>query len=278
MPYFTGSRGRVHHDAWLPDGDVRSVIVFLHGFAEHIGLYDVMGRRLAAAGHAVHAFDEVGHGRSDGKRAVIESWDHLVDDALMLVRLVRRQHPGMPLILMGHSHGALAATLLAIRNPGLASALVLSGAAVRPLAWVAEEIAGEAETPDDLDPTTLLSRHPDYVHALLHDPLVYQGGFPREYLLAMTRTWPEVADALADGRPTLPTLLVHGEDDPLVPLSVPREVATLLPDATLRVFAGDLHDVLNEHDRDQVHDTVAAWLAETLLESPTSRPTSNVGG
>lgn len=273
MSYFTGCRGQIHHREWLPDSTVRGAVVFLHGFGEHVGLYDALGRHLAAAGYAMHALDEIGHGRSDGPRAVIESWDDLVADAEVLVRLARRRHPGVPLTLMGHSHGSLAAILLAIRRPGLASALVLSGAAVRPLEWVAAELAGEVEELEELDPTTLLSRHPDYVHALTHDPLVFHGGFPRENLLGMTRAWPEVEAALQAGRPTFPVLLVHGENDPLVPLSVPREVAERLPDATLRVFPGDLHDVLNEHDRDRVHDVVTGWLAERLPAGAVTRDT-----
>ena len=81
MPFFDGSCGRIFHDSWLPDGDVRAVVVLLHGYAEHLGLYDALGRRLAAEGHAVHAMDCVGHGRSDGVRAQVQSWDHYVADA-----------------------------------------------------------------------------------------------------------------------------------------------------------------------------------------------------
>ena len=62
----------------MPDRDARSVVVFLHGYAEHLGLYDTLTRRLVADGHAVHAMDAGGHGRSDGEGAVIASWDHYV--------------------------------------------------------------------------------------------------------------------------------------------------------------------------------------------------------
>src|SRR3954447_22474342 len=105
MPDFDGRCGRIFHDSWLPDGEARCAVVVLHGYGEHLGLYDPLARRLVADGHAVHASDAVGHGRSDGERAVIPSWDHLVDDARTLVRLVRAQHPGAPVIVLGHSGG-----------------------------------------------------------------------------------------------------------------------------------------------------------------------------
>lgn len=261
MPFFDGCRGRIFHDSWLPDGDARLVVVLLHGYTEHLGLYDALGRRLAGQGYAVHAMDCIGHGRSDGERGCLESWDRYVTDARRLTDLAAAQHPGAPIVLIGHSGGALAAYLLAAREPGAVSALVLSGGPLRPLDWVHAQLAGEVGgTEELLDPTSMLSTHPDYVHALLHDPLVYQGDFRVETLAAIVRAWPEAEAALAAGRPELPVLVVHGENDPVVPVADARFVASALPRAELVTFPGDLHDVLNEHDRDAVHDAMVRFL------------------
>jgi acylglycerol lipase len=260
MSYFTGTCGRIYHDSWLPTAEARCAVVVLHGYGEHLGLYDPLARRLVAEGHAVHAMDAVGHGRSDGERGVIASWDHYVDDARALVGLVRAQHPASPLVVIGHSGGALAAALLGLRDLRAADALVLSGGPLLPLDWVDTELAtGAAETAEG-EPTEFMSTHPDYVHALLHDPLVWKGGFRREMLLALRATWAEADRGLSAGQPTVPVLVVHGEADPVVPVEHAREVAARLPRATLRTFPGDLHDVLNEHDRDAVHDVVVGFV------------------
>ena len=264
MPWFQGSRGRIHHDAWLPEdpSDVRSVVLLVHGYAEHIGLYDAFARRLTSDGHAVYAFDCFGHGRSDGEPAVIATWDDWVADVRTLRSLAAAEHPGVPVVLAGHSGGALAAILLGLRHPDECDALVLSGGPLRPLAWALEQVDGGAGESEDLHPTEMLSTHPDYVHALMHDPLVYSGGFRAETLMALIRTWPEVERGLQSGLPDRPVLMVHGEADPVVPVAVSREVASRLPGATLRTFPGDLHDVLNEHDRDDVHDVVAEFVGQ----------------
>ncbi|MDQ4119706.1 MAG: lysophospholipase [Actinomycetota bacterium] len=267
MPTFTGSRGRVFHDRWLPEHPARSAVVLVHGYGEHLGLYDALGRRLTADGHAVHAFDVVGHGRSDGDRAVIASWDHVVDDARRLAELARARHPGTPLTVVGHSGGAVAAMLLAQRSPGIMDALVLSGGPLRHLAWVDAELALGHDEGEPGEPVEFLSTHPGYVHALLHDPLTWKGGFRAETLRALRATWPEIEAGLAGGRPAVPTLLVHGEADPIVPVADSHAVAARLPRATVVTFPGDLHDVLNEHDRDAVHDTVAGFLAEAPWSS-----------
>jgi alpha-beta hydrolase superfamily lysophospholipase len=258
MSAFIGSQGRVHHDEWLPDGDVRGVVVLLHGYGEHLGLYDALARRLAADGLAVLAMDAVGHGRSDGERAVIASWDHYVDDARVLVALGSDRHPGRPVVIVGHSGGAAAACLLALRSPGIARALVLSGAPLRPLEWV------DADDEVDVDPSEMFSTHPEYLHALLHDPLTWHGGFRPETVRALAATWPEITAGLAAGRPDVPVLFVHGEEDPVVPIDDARANAAALPQARLATIPGDLHDVLNEHDRDVVHERVADFVTASM--------------
>ncbi|SDO44426.1 alpha/beta hydrolase [Geodermatophilus sp. DSM 45219] len=265
MPFFDGSRGRIHHDAWLPDGEVRAVAVFCHGgFGEHLGLYEPLGRRLAADGIAVHALDAIGHGRSDGERDLLPSWDDYVDDARTLAGLAQAQHPGRPLVLMGHSGGGVAALLLAQRSPDLAQALVVSAPPAQPLPWVEALMAEDAGEVADPDPGTVFSTHPEYLDALRNDPLVHRGPVPRQTMEAVVATWPAVAAGVAEGRPSIPTLVLHGEDDPMVPVEDSRALVARLPRATLRTFPGDLHDVLNEHDRDAVHDVVAGFVLAQL--------------
>ena len=76
----------------------------------------------------------------------------------------------------------------------------------------------------------------------------------------MAGSWPAVAAGVAEGRPSIPTLFLHGEADPMVPVEDSRALVARLPRATLRTFPSDLHDVLNEHDRDAVHDVVAEFV------------------
>jgi pimeloyl-ACP methyl ester carboxylesterase len=140
----------------------------------------------------------------------------------------------------------------------------MAPSAARSSQWIDAELAtGAAETVVG-DPTEWMRTHSQYVHALLHDPLTWKGGFRRESLLAVRAVWPEVAAGLAEARPALPVLLVHGEADPIVPVADAHAVAQTLPHARLRAFPGDLQDVLNEHDRDAVHDVVAMFLATVV--------------
>ncbi|MFP5282311.1 MAG: alpha/beta hydrolase [Actinomycetes bacterium] len=87
-------------------------------------------------------------------------------------------------------------------------------------------------------------------------------------MLGLAATWPTIEVGLASGAPAVPTLFVSGAADQIVPVDMVRRVAGRLPDARLATFPGDLHDVLNEHDRDAVYQAVAAFLAETVVGQP----------
>jgi hypothetical protein len=50
-----------------------------------------------------------------------------------------------------------------------------------------------------------------------------------------------------------------------VPVIDAHTVAAALPQANLRIFPRDLHEV-NEHDRDTVHGVVAAFLGAVIAQ------------
>ena len=58
----------------------RSTVLLVHGLGEHAGRYAPLLTTLLAAGHTVVAYDQRGHGASDGRRGVLRDFDDLVDD------------------------------------------------------------------------------------------------------------------------------------------------------------------------------------------------------
>jgi len=57
----------------------------------------------------------------------------------------------------------------------------------------------------------------------------------------------------------VPTLLLVGDADPLIPVDVVRDAAALLPDARVQVFPGAAHRVM-EHDPDGFDAAVRAFV------------------
>lgn len=102
---------------WGADGS--SDVVCVHGVAQHGGVFEELGKRLAAAGHAVTAIDLRGHGES-GREPPWNRGTH-VDDLLETVDSLGIESA----IWIGHSFGGMLAAEVAARVPDRTSRLAL---------------------------------------------------------------------------------------------------------------------------------------------------------
>ncbi|PNH06789.1 Monoglyceride lipase [Tetrabaena socialis] len=95
---------------WVPTQGLRvcGVVVMVHGFTVHSGLFSGVAQHLAEQGLAVVSYDQQGHGLSDcfeGLRGYIRGFADLVEDAVQVLGWARSQHPGVPAFLLGESLG-----------------------------------------------------------------------------------------------------------------------------------------------------------------------------
>jgi alpha-beta hydrolase superfamily lysophospholipase len=253
-----GARGGLVVRRWDSPAP-RRIVLIAHGYGEHSGRYEHVARRLADDGAVVYAPDHLGHGRSDGERGLVEDVEVLVDDVGAVATLAREQHPDLPLALLGHSLGGIVATRFAQRGDHGLSALVLSGPVIGGNPEIEGLLAFDPIPEVPLDPS-MLSRDPAVGEAYASDPLVYHGPFIRttlEAIFAGARTI-----AAGPGLGSLPTLWVHGEEDPLAPLAATREAIERIRGDQLEehIYAGARHEVLNEINREEILDEVASFL------------------
>jgi len=256
----------LHRRSWLPPLARRS-IALVHGYAEHSGRYDALGAWFAARGFAVHAYDQRGHGRSEGPRGHVAAFAELLDDAGRFVASVRAEHEAIPLTLVGHSLGGLVvASLLAERRPPVDDA-VLSGAALaQPEISRARIVAARGlrrllprlRLASGLDPAGL-ARDPAVVRAYLADPLVFRHmtcSFAVEVLHAIERI------RVRREPIEVPLLVLHGADDPLVPAAGSRHFFERArgPGSELRLYPKLLHEIFNEPEQEEVFRDVLDWL------------------
>lgn len=253
---FDGTRGRISVRDWA-NPDARYVAVLVHGYGEHIGRYDHVAGALVGGGATVCGPDHIGHGKSEGERVLIEDFADVVADLHTAVTRTAAAHPGLPVVLIGHSMGGMIAARYAqMHGPGLA-ALVLSGPVLG--SWKPLEMAdADAILDEPLDVSTL-SRDPAVGRAYAADPLVWHGPFKRTMLRAIARCLDEINFGGRLG--ALPTLWVHGEDDELVPLPATRAGIERIrgDDFTERLYPGARHEVFNETNNAEVFSDVVAF-------------------
>jgi alpha-beta hydrolase superfamily lysophospholipase len=254
-----GTRGRIVVHRWDVE-DPRYVVLLSHGYGEHARRYDHVAERLNEEGAVVYAPDHWGHGLSDGERALAEDLEGAVSDLHLVAEKAAAEHPGLPTVLIGHSMGGLIAARYGQRYGNDLTALVLSGPAVggNPNIEALAQMDPIPEVP--IDPAAL-SRDPAVGEAYAADPLVYHGPFRLETLLGFGAA----VTAVAEGgrfRDELPTLWIHGEDDPIVPLVYTRPAIEAVKGANFeeKVYPGARHEVFNETNRGEVLDDLAAFL------------------
>jgi alpha-beta hydrolase superfamily lysophospholipase len=252
MPFLETDDGRAYYRHWAAEAP-RAAVIFLHGFGEHTGVYHRYGFTLNAAGIDLWAVDQFGHGLSPGERGdfgSIEASNALAD---RLAELAVAANPGIPLVAQGHSFGAVVTLSRLVDDPGSYRAGVVSGAPLVPIAGMLD-----ADSSFDLDPAWL-SADPFYLDTMENDPLAFVDADGAPLTRELDRAWDRFGAVL----PTLsvPTLAIHGADDPIADIGAVRAYAEQIEQLQLVEIAGGRHDILN----DAAHREVAAAAIEFVL-------------
>jgi alpha-beta hydrolase superfamily lysophospholipase len=257
-----GTRGRVVIHEWS-DGSPRYVALVAHGYGEHAGRYAHVADHLVRHGAAVYAPDHLGHGRSEGERALVHAIDDLVTDLVAVAARAKARHPGKPIVLIGHSMGGLIATRHAQLHGGDLAALVLSGPAIGGNPAIQELLAMDPIPDVPIDPSTL-SRDAAVGRDYAEDPLVWHGPFRKATLQALFAAIEAIAAGPKLG--ALPTLWIHGSDDALAPLAATRAAIERIRGSALEsvIYEGARHEVFNETNRAEVLAAVTSFFDRVL--------------
>jgi alpha-beta hydrolase superfamily lysophospholipase len=251
MPFFDSEHGPVYYRHWAAT-EPRAAIIFLHGFGEHSGLYHRLGFTLNAAGIDLWAVDQLGHGQTPGARGDFGSTEVSSQLAEQLTAIAEREHPGLPLVLLGHSFGAAATAWRLLDQAGRYRAAVISAAPLSPNPALSD---GSLElTPESL------SADPFYLDAIINDPLAFTDA--ESGWLRLVEELDKAFARFATDLPGLntPTLAIHGADDPVIPIQGVRDWTQRVDSLTLIEFDGARHDLLNE----TVHQQVAATIVDFI--------------
>jgi alpha-beta hydrolase superfamily lysophospholipase len=267
---------------WDPAGEPRAVVQLTHGMGEHAQRYEHVAKALNDAGYVVYAQDHRGHGASADPEALGDlgkgGWAGLVDDVGLLSAKIRSDHPGLPLILLGHSMGSFAVQQYLFDHSADADAVVLTGTAAIDLL----EGALDLDQPIDLSAFNApfqpsrtdydwLSRDEAMVDAYVADP---RCGFgidtaSGKAMFVGARRGADPAQVAAI-RPDLPLYIAVGEADPvngglalLTPLA-DRYRAAGLTDVTVRTYPEARHEILNETNRDHIITDLITWIDRVL--------------
>jgi pimeloyl-ACP methyl ester carboxylesterase len=251
MPFATTRYGDLHYEATdrAASGRApRDAILFHHGIGASAGIWSGWFPALADA-HRLVSFDMRGYGRSHIPAADFKwSLDRMVADLFAVADAagLQRFH------LVGESIGGTVALAAALAEPRRIATLTVSngahlGASIQRVeAWRRQLDEGGAKAWSDA-----------FMRDRFHDDAL--SAEQRAWFAAQQEKWPHgsILNALSvligtDLSPWLkdiaqPTLLLHPDGSPFIPVPVMAELHRLLPDAELNVVGHSRHGLPYSH-------------------------------
>jgi acylglycerol lipase len=266
---FTGKdKFKLFWRCWLPDGQVKAVILVTHGLGEHIGRYGNLVNTVVPLGYAVYGLDHQGHGKSEGTRVFVDRFQTYLDDVQTFYNMVRKDNPGKKVFLYGHSMGGLIAVAYAAQHQADLAGLIVTAPVLKPGESITPATITMARVLSALAPkmgvqaldSAHLSRDKAVVEAYDNDPLVYRGKITArlgsELFSAMAKYGAEMTSI------TLPLLIMQGSEDKLVNQDGAKTLYAKAgcKDKTLKIYEGCYHEIHNEPDKAKVFADLVAWL------------------
>lgn len=263
----------LHH--W-PVQQPKGVVQLIHGMCEHLGRFGDLVEVLNAAGWSVAGVDHRGHGRSEGARGVIAHADNLLLDQAVLHDAVSQAYRRKPHVMLGYSMGgAIAGRFGAAMARPMVSApwarpidgLIMAAPALEPtlsapqratlsvLARLVPDLALPVANRVDWS-----SAEPQVVADIVADPLIHYNLTPRvsQFMLGSGRIVYERAPGW-----TVPTLLLYGQPDRLIPAKSCERFRDLVPPELIEshVYEDMEHSLFHEAGRARVFAHISQWLA-----------------
>ncbi len=283
---------------WLPEGNAKAVIQIAHGMAEHAARYARPAEGFTQAGYIVYANDHRGHGKTAkdlDKRGQLGpgGWESVAKDMKELTDIIKKENPGLPVFLLGHSMGSFLAqeyiqqwgkelkgAILSGTN-GTQSKLVLALGKMIAKSAVKKQGANTPGVKMDkmsfgsfnkqFEPAKTkfdwLSRDDAEVKKYVDDQwcgFVCSNSFFVELLTGLSTIWKKQNEAKIPK--DLPIYMFSGSKDPVgantkgVVALFNRYQKLGITDVSKKFYENGRHESFNETNRDEVVKDVIAWL------------------
>lgn len=263
---------------WRGAAKPKAIVQLAHGAGEHSLRYLAPLQPLLQSGYLIYAADHRGHGMTSGMSHLGQfgsgGVDAAINDMAILSRLARAENPHLPLILFGHSMGAMFAQEYLYDHSALIDALILSGTS-----GPGPRLAGSFNDafPNPRTDYDWLSRDNAEVDKYIADPFCkIQFDRASQASLGELRESGKRLEAPGKVGRQLPVYIFVGDADP-----IHHELTRLTPlvnayargglKVELKVYPGGRHEMLNETNRDEVVTDLIAWLDRTVASLPPAR-------
>lgn len=256
-------------EVWLPQQHIRAVIIGVHGFNDYRNAFVLPGSFLAKQGFAFYSYDQRGFGETR-HRGLWPGKSRLQVDLYHFISTIEKQHPNIPIYLLGDSMGAAVVVSTLVRFPDLnVAGSILNAPAIwggetmnrayRLILWLASHtvpwytVTGEGlgvQVSDNIPLLREMSKD---------EQLIRETRFDSLYGLV------QLMDEAFTVVPQLSrrVLILYGQKDEVIPLhSVCRLIARLHKPLEVHFYPQGYHLLLRDLQAHKVWKDIVVWIEQ----------------
>jgi alpha-beta hydrolase superfamily lysophospholipase len=253
----------LYYNYWPADSTSAPCAIYLHGLESHAGWFLNLAERLNSRGINVYAFDRRGSGlnKPNCKNFCAR---YILDDVETFVKLVKEEHPGSRIFLIGLCLGGkIAAAYAASRQRTLDGLILISPSFKSRLKFPIKDALRILLRPNSMIKVPIEDRmftsNEKYLQHIKHDPLRLRY-VPAQHLMEIVKLGRLVGDA-RDGL-RIPLLVMLAGIDSIIDTRWVRRWYEKVrsEDKTLKTYKDFWHILTFEEDADTVIDDAAEWI------------------
>jgi len=253
-----------------PGENIKAGIILVHGLGEHIRRYSLWADKFISKGYGFIGVDLPGHGNSEGRRGVMNSYKLAAEMIDIQIRELKKTFPGIPVFLYGHSLGGTIVLQYVLQNKPQIKGVIVTSPWLR-LSFEPSKAKLKLVSimkgimPSLVQPSGLIVEHvshdPAVIDSYKNDPLNHNKisvGLVHSTISAAEYSLSHASEL------KLPLLLIHGSDDLITSPEGSREFASKTPLAELKIWPGGYHELQNELFKDDVFGFIENWTSSKL--------------
>lgn len=214
--------------------DSKAIVLIVHGLVKHSEKYDYAVSKLNNYKYSVYRFDNIGHGKSTGKRICIEDYNKFSQDIQEIVNLIKKENEGKPIFILGHSIGGMISTVYGINYKNEVDGIILSSA----LTYDEANLASSNEIIDN------------------------------DLMINLSRECNKASEYIRENSRKLeyPILILHGVEDKVVHLKDSKLLFENIGSKykKLKLYENMEHEILIEDRKDEVLNDINNWIRKEL--------------
>ena len=289
---------KLHVVVWQPNGEPKAVLQLSHGMIEFIERYEGLAQYLNEQDILVIGNDHLGHGHTAGRDEDLGYFcpEHMsetvVKDLHTVTEYAKKEYPGIPYFLLGHSMGSFMARRYLMTYGDELTGAILCGTgeqtsatlfAGKTVARILGAFKGQRYRSEFIRKTSFKGYNDRFEKRTENDWLTkdqsivdwYNGhkfctfGFTINgyKTLFEVLTYIQKQENYNKIPKNLPVYMIAGEDDPVgnygegVKHIYQQYKDSGIKDISIKLYPNDRHEILNELDKETVYADVADWIA-----------------